>query len=212
MFCPNCSSEDHQNSQFCRACGTDLRAVRQGLAKPDVVTASAASAREEIGRAIADRIRELETGDDLKQMAEDVLPKIEKFLESPQERRLRRIRAGVYLTGIGFGVFLFFLLLSMEQEDLIFLTSIGAAGFLVGLGIIINGLMFTVPKEQANVPSLDALKETGRSIGSANTLEELPAARQMSVPVASVTDHTTHRLPNEPMLVPKVNSQANQSE
>jgi hypothetical protein len=166
-----------------------------------VVTASAASAREEIGRAIADRIRELETGDDLKQMAEDVLPKIEKFLESPQERRLRRIRAGVYLTGIGLGVFLFFLLLSMEQEDLIFLTSIGAAGFLVGLGIIINGLMFTVPKEQAGVRSLDAVKEeAGRSIGSANTREELPAARQMSVPIASVTDHTTHRLPNDPAL------------
>lgn len=213
MFCPNCSSEDRQNSQYCRACGADLRAVRQGLAKPDVVTASAASARDEIGRAIAAQIRELETSDDLKQMVEDVLPKIEKFLESPQERRLRRVRAGVYLTGIGLGVFLFFLLLSMKEEDIFFLTSIGAAAFLVGLGIIINGLMFTVPKEQTNVRALDAVKEESeRSIGSSNTREELPAASQMSIPIASVTDHTTHRLPNEAALMPKVNSQVNRSE
>ncbi|HXF38458.1 MAG TPA: zinc ribbon domain-containing protein, partial [Blastocatellia bacterium] len=95
MFCPNCGSEERQVSQFCRACGTDLRVVRVSMEKPDAITASAASARDEIGRAIADRIRELETGDDLKRVAEDVLPQIEKFLESPQQRRLRGIRTGV---------------------------------------------------------------------------------------------------------------------
>lgn len=201
MFCPNCGSDDRQNSQYCRACGTDLRAVRQGLEQPDAVTASAISAREEIGHAIAARIRDLETDDDLKKVAEDVLPQIEKFLESPQERRLRRIRAGVYLTGIGLGVTLFFLLLSMKEEDLFFLSAIGVAACLIGLGIIINGLLFTVPKEQTNPRSLAAVKEeTGRPVGSANTREELPTARQMSIPVSSVTDHTTHRLPSDKSL------------
>lgn len=60
MFCPSCGSEERQVSQFCRACGTDLRAVRATLEKPDAITASAVSARDEIRRAIADRIRELE--------------------------------------------------------------------------------------------------------------------------------------------------------
>ena len=52
------------------------------------------SAREEIGRAMADKIREFESSKDLKRIAEDVLPELEKFLESPAEKRLRRIRNG----------------------------------------------------------------------------------------------------------------------
>ncbi|MEK6288166.1 MAG: zinc ribbon domain-containing protein [Acidobacteriota bacterium] len=79
MFCPNCGSEERQVSQFCRACGTDMRAVRLSLEKPDAITASAVSARDEIGHAIADRIRELKKGSDLSKVAEEVLPEIEKF-------------------------------------------------------------------------------------------------------------------------------------
>ena len=45
MFCPSCGSEERQASQYCRACGTDLRPVRVSLERPDSVTASAVSAR-----------------------------------------------------------------------------------------------------------------------------------------------------------------------
>ena len=37
----------------------------------------------------------METAKDLEHVAEDVLPQMEKFLESPEEKRLRRVRAGV---------------------------------------------------------------------------------------------------------------------
>src|SRR6266850_787202 len=95
MFCPSCGSEERQATQFCRACGTDLRRVRVSLEQPDSITAIAVSAREEIGRAVAEKIREVEDSRDLKRVAEDVLPQIEKFLESYEEKRLRRVRAGV---------------------------------------------------------------------------------------------------------------------
>src|SRR6202171_1502752 len=90
-------------SQYCRACGTDLRPVRTTLESPDSITASAVSAREEIGRAVADKIREVEDARDLKRVAEDVLPQIEKFLESYEEKRLRRVRAGIIVAASGFG-------------------------------------------------------------------------------------------------------------
>ena len=77
MFCPGCGAEDHQASQFCRACGSDLRAVRMSLERPDSITASAVTAREEIGRAIADKIREVDDSRELKRVAEDVLPQVE---------------------------------------------------------------------------------------------------------------------------------------
>ncbi|SRR5258705_4248828 len=103
MYCPSCGSEERQLSQFCRACGTDLRVVRTTLERPDAITASAASAREQIGMAVADKIRQMETVRDLETVAEDVLPHFEKFLESPEEKRLRRIRAGVITAAIGLG-------------------------------------------------------------------------------------------------------------
>src|SRR6266852_8065827 len=103
MFCPGCGSEERQASQFCRACGTDLRVVRVSLERPDSITASAATAREDIGRAVAEKIREVEDADDLKRVAEDVLPEIEKFLESYEEKRLRRVRAGVIVAASGLG-------------------------------------------------------------------------------------------------------------
>src|SRR5882762_397777 len=103
MYCPTCGSEERQISQYCRACGTDLGVVRRGLERPDTITASAVSAREQITRVMAEKIRQMESANDLKEVAEDVLPEIEKFLESPEEKRLRRVRNGVVSAAIGLG-------------------------------------------------------------------------------------------------------------
>src|SRR5258705_10173959 len=102
MYCPSCGSEERQMSQYCRACGTDLRPVRVSLERPDSVTASAVTAREEIGRAMATKIRDVDDSQ-LHRIAEDVLPQIEKFLEAPEEKRLRRMRAGVITAASGLG-------------------------------------------------------------------------------------------------------------
>jgi hypothetical protein len=95
-----------------------------GLERPDTITASAISAREQISRALADRIRQLETGKDLEHVAEDVLPQIEKFLESPEERRLRRVRAGVVCAAVGLGGALLIFLMSLKEHDLLPFTSL----------------------------------------------------------------------------------------
>src|SRR6202165_1320831 len=113
MFCPSCGSEERQASQFCRACGTDLRVVRVSLERPDSITASAVSAREDIGRAVAAKIREVEDAGELKQVAEDVLPQIEKFLESYEEKRLRRLRIGVITAASGLGAAILGLVMSV---------------------------------------------------------------------------------------------------
>ena len=55
------------------------------MERPDSITASAESAREEIGRAVAERIREMEDAHTMERFAHSVLPKVEKFLESPEE-------------------------------------------------------------------------------------------------------------------------------
>src|SRR6266849_2619581 len=144
MFCPSCGSNE-QTSQYCRACGTDLRPVRVTLERPDSITASAVSAREDIGRAVAAKIREVEDAHELKQVAEDVLPQIEKFLESYEEKRLRRIRAGVIVAASGFGTGILGLIISAAlpgPDALLGVAGLGVATFLVGLGLILNALFF----------------------------------------------------------------------
>src|SRR5438046_3397024 len=134
MFCPSCGSEERQASQYCRACGTDLRPVRVSIERPDSITASAVSAREEIGRAVAEKIREVEDSRDLKRVAEDVLPQIEKFIESYEEKRLRRVRAGVVVAARGFGtcilgLFMSAVIRSPEADIAMLVTRMGDFGF-----------------------------------------------------------------------------------
>jgi Domain of unknown function (DUF6249) len=190
MYCPSCGSEERQATQFCRACGIDLRLVRSTLERPDSITASAVGAREEIGRAFAERIRETQTSRDLKRVAENVLPHIEKFLESPAEKRLRRMRAGVILAAVGLGI-----TLAGVFEGGAFPLGGGLIVFLIGLGILINGLLFTVPGKKILDRSAEAAAQNaldGAQVGSTSELDQSPGIADLSV--SSVTEHTTHQL------------------
>src|SRR6185295_5682786 len=200
MYCPTCGSEERQLSQYCRACGTDLRVVRKGLEQPDTITASAVSAREQISRALAEKIRQMESSNDLKRVAEDVLPQIEKFLESPEEKRLRRVRAGVITAaaGLGSALLVFLIVASHQAFDLIPFIALGAIAFFVGLGMVINGLVFTVPRKTLADRSADA--ESQRRLEAAGTAQQLSASTNglssgdRIAPRSSVTEHTTHQL------------------
>ncbi|MEK6408815.1 MAG: hypothetical protein AABN34_17980 [Acidobacteriota bacterium] len=168
------------------------------LEKPDAITASAVSARDEIGHAIADRIRELKKGSDLSKVAEEVLPEIEKFLESPQQRRLRGIREGVVTSAIGLGATVFFFLMGLSQKNALFLTGLGVTAFLIGLGLIVNALLFTVPKQYVPPHSPHQRDLLDQGSDSVITVKrELSTADPLNPP-QSVTEQTTHHLTDSP--------------
>lgn len=202
MYCPSCGSEERQLSQYCRACGTDLRVVRNSLERPDAITASAVSAREQIGLAVADQIRQLRSGKDLEHVAEDVLPSFEKFLESPEERRLRRLRAGVITASIGFALSLVFLLAALEKTDFFPLMLPGFITFMVGIGMIVNGLLFTVPRKELPFTSYEAFGQQMLDSQQNRTGYEAPVPTNLTnelapgapPQLASITEHTTHHL------------------
>lgn len=192
MFCPGCGLEDRNANQYCRACGTDLRPVRYALEKPDTITASAASARDEIGRSIADKIRGANSAEELAVIAENVLPEVEKFLESPEERRMRRIRTGTIISSIGAGTAIaFFLIAMMVDKGLFVMAGLGLVCFFIGLGFLINGLVFSIPKKSLSDKSDDAIKQL--ELDAQNTTNELilPESNQI---FSSVTEHTTQHL------------------
>src|SRR5829696_4160715 len=176
MYCPSCGSEERQLSQFCRACGTDLRIVRNSLENPDAITQSAISAREHIGMAVADKIRQMSSAKDLEKVAEDILPPFEKFLESPEEKRLRRIRAGVITAAIGLGASIVVILMAMDKIDIFPFITPALVTFLVGLGMVINGLLFTVPRKALPGNAYDALSQKVLDSGVNRPYEAPPAA------------------------------------
>ncbi len=206
MFCPGCGSEERTTNQFCRTCGTDLRVIRQSLGGADSVTASAMSAREEIGRAMAQRIREVEDAYELKKVAEDVLPQVEKFLESYKEKRLRRVRAGVIVAASGAGASALGLVLSVlmrtmerngDMEAWLILLGLGITAFVIGLGLVLNGLLFTQPRggdQDASRSNLENLLDAEYSAP-----ERLPRAQTTSNlgQPASITEHTTLHLKSD---------------
>ena len=198
MFCPSCGVEDRQQGQFCRACGVDLRSVRAGF---DLATGAlptpAVTAREEIGRAVAAKIRDLKSAKELSKVVEDVLPEVEKFLESPEERRLRRIRAGMVMAFIGLGATVFFGLFASIEADMLPMIGLGVAGFLIGFAMMVNAWLFTIPKRRQRVEE-DVERDRLREMLGAPNGE----ARYLAPP-PSVIEHTTRELPREQAGAPQ---------
>jgi hypothetical protein len=198
--------EEKQANQFCRACGTDLRGVRFAVESPDTITASAASARDEIGRAVAFKIREAKSAAELAVVAEDVLPEIEKFLESPEEKRLRRMRVGTLIASIGFGAALAFSLVTifMKDDGMLIIAGLGVVALFIGLSFVINGLHLTIPKKDVSDKSSEAAGQRALD-AHLNELDAetnelvLPESNQV---FASVTEPTTRHL-KEKQAVPR---------
>ena len=191
MFCPGCGLEEQELNQFCRVCGSDIRAVRLALESPDRVTASDVSARDEIGRAIAAKIRETKSTKELAKVAEEVLPQIEKFLESPYEKRLRRLRTGTIISTAGLGVVIAFTALGiiLKLEGFLIVGGLALIPFIVGLGIVINEFLSSIPRK--------SLPEQQDAVESRHDFD-MPA-RELLMPepmplFSSITENTTTHL------------------
>lgn len=149
--------------------------------------------------AVADKIRQMKSAKDLEKVAEDVLPQFEKFLESPEEKRLRRIRVGVITSAVGMALIIVFLVILRRVEAFPFMTG-AFVTFLIGMGTILNGLLFTVPRKRLPGDAADALSQNLLDSGLNRSLYEAPPARSLTNELtptaqpASVTEHTTHHL------------------
>lgn len=128
MFCPQCGAETREPIKFCKRCGTNLRRVQGVLSKGGAT---------DWDRAIVeDWQKERDT----------------ERKKTPEEKRLNEIKAGVIVSCAGLGSMLFFSLLfgaiantvSGPAADILrSLWAVGLIPFLVGAGIIFNGLFIS---------------------------------------------------------------------
>lgn len=213
MFCPGCGLREDRPLQFCRACGADLGAVRESLERPDAPEPSVAAAREEIARAIAARIKEGQWW-----QVGALAPEAEKLFESPRERRerlrrrdeeqrLARLRGGTITAAVGLGLVVLFQLLRIMDNRAVVLVGPSVIVLLVGLGVILNGLLFTVPKSSALPDPTPGKPRPSPGDNTTSELEppraELGAASPSSFIRASVTEHTTRHLGVGPSKTPR---------
>src|SRR5215204_2010358 len=201
MFCPSCGEKENNPVQFCRLCGANLGVVRDSLAESDNYSASAINAREEIARAAAEKIK---TGEWWQVSA--IVPEVEKLFESPQERllrqqrqdgegRLRRLRGGTITASIGFGLVLWFLILSTGSNEFLLLGGASLLVFIIGLGVVLNGLFFTVPKRRKDADSPnDAPEKNDYELSGNAEPKNLFTANQPPFQHLSVVEDTTRNL------------------
>ncbi len=219
MFCPGCGVKEERSLQYCRSCGTDLGAVRNGLSQPEGAASSAMAAREEMARALAVKIQQGEWW-----QTQSLVAEMANLFESPEERRLRwlhtveaarlrRIRGGVITSAVGLGEILLCLLLSVLKPDLLLLAGPGVVVFLIGLAVLLNGFVFSRHKisaqssltagERGNETSLEGLVErfnqNDRAAPVARTTDTLaePDPARPAFSAGSVTEQTTRQLSNE---------------
>ena len=208
MFCPGCGLKEERAVQFCRACGADLGAVRESLERAEAAEQpSVTAAREEIARAIAARIKEGQWW-----QVGSLAPQAERLFESPRERRerlrrrdeekrLERLRGGTITAAVGLGLVVLFQLLRVMDNRAVVLIGPSLIVLLVGLGVILNGLLFTIPKGSQGP---DAAPDATPSLLNDNATSELDeprpeldAASPSFIP-ASVTEQTTKHLRGDP--------------
>ena len=200
MFCPSCGLEESHPTQFCRSCGTDLSSVRFAVEKKQLVKEQTLSAKESIGLAVAQKISQAHSAKELAKITDGVLPEVEKFLESPAEKRLRRLRTGTLLSSVGLGaaIALTIASLAMAEGEMMFLAGLGLITFFIGIGFLINAWLFSIPKEeQANENLSEQLKEIEESANLNITTNELLMPPTAQTEFRSVTENTTRHLKRE---------------
>ena len=195
MYCPSCGTEVSDQTKYCTKCGLNLRRVKGVLGKGGAG---------------------VKKGDDWEPfwLEERRARNEARKKKTPEVKRLEEIKAGVITSSVGFGLMVFLSLLfnaiasTMEGPEANILRSLWAVGlipFMIGLGILVNGLF--VSKRIVELKRQQERQDQQSPLFSApNTLDTSPVARlvepsQSPVSDFSVTESTTTKL-REPVAAP----------
>jgi hypothetical protein len=188
MYCPSCGTEVSDQTKYCTKCGVNLRRVKGVLGKGGAGEPFWLEERRARNEA--------------------------RKKKTPEVKRLEEIKAGVITSSVGFGLMVFLSLLfnaiasTVEGPEGNILRSLWAVGlipFLIGLGILFNGLF--VSKRIVELKRQQERKDQQSPLFSApNTLDTSPVARlvepsQSPISDFSVTETTTTKL-REPAAAP----------
>ncbi len=173
MFCPGCAIQITDDKKFCKSCGANLRGVREAL--------TGRGAQFDWSKTW---VAEMFMTEEERERRRGV---------TPEQKRLNEIKAGVITTLVGVGamIFLRFFMAAVadskpddEATEIIRrLWLMGVVPFLIGIGLLFNGLFLSKHPVKQAMPPLPAPLP-------AHTTNQLEAPRTN----ASVVEHTTAHL------------------
>jgi hypothetical protein len=195
MFCPQCGLKQSEELKYCKICGANLKAVRQVVAtrETDEETDGKTDWSKTWGAVIQRHQEE------------------RKHSSKPEVKRYNEIKAGVITSFVGLGIMLFLyvfmngIILSEnvpqgEKEILGRIWVAGVIPFLIGLGLLINGVFVSkklVEIAQRELQANASPKALGAITGSIEDPALSSADRFESDSARpSVTEHTTRHLRN----------------
>ena len=187
MFCPGCAVPVNDNTKFCKSCGANLRGVREAL-----------TARGEPFDWSKTWVAELFLTEEEYDRRRGV---------TPEQKRLSEIRAGVITTlaGVGGMIFLYFFLGAVADnatgqgaEIIRRVWLAGIVPFLVGLGLLINGIFLSkhqLSKHRLSETQANPALPTSPASAPGHTTNQLGEA---PLTPASITEQTTAHLTHQP--------------
>ena len=193
MFCPQCGAKQSDELRFCNLCGANLQAVRQAVQSRE------AGEKFEWGKTWVAEMMLSET-ERKKRLAET---EAQRGI-TPEVKRYNEIKAGVITSSVGVGVMIFLFVLMQgiiasgqnppgDNEILGRVWIAGVIPFLIGIGLIINGLF--VSKQLAKVLREAAANELGAAEAPPARSALRPADTNEFIPTNfSVTEGTTKHL------------------
>ncbi|HEY6403341.1 MAG TPA: DUF350 domain-containing protein, partial [Blastocatellia bacterium] len=185
-----CGLQVSDDLKFCRQCGANLQGAREGM------MSRSAEEKSDWGASWAANIR----------LAQEIQ---ERQRGTPEERRLNEIKGGVItsLVGVGVMIFLyyFFEVLTKGKEGgeilrILWLT--GIIPFLVGVGLLINGLFVSrrlVKPEEQRTQTTDSASPAPPAL-LAQTTNQLVIDPSPLAGVSVTEDPTAHL--TEPVAAP----------
>jgi hypothetical protein len=200
MYCPSCGTESGDQTKYCTKCGVNLRRVKGVLGK------GGAGVMDGTDWGELARLEERKA-----RIEERTKHRNEWRKKTPEEKRLTEIKAGVIASSVGFGLMIFLNLLfdaiasTVDGPAANILRSLWAVGlvpFMIGLGVIFNGLF--VSKRIVELKRAQERKDQQSPLFS--TPNTSPVARlvepsQSPISDFSVTETTTTKL-REPVSEP----------
>jgi hypothetical protein len=191
MFCPSCGTETNDQTKYCTKCGINLRNIKEAMFEDK-------KPKSPLHGIEAHSSHSNPSWPWWMHMA------LRGSQKSPEEKRINEIKEGVITScvGISITIFLLFLMpavsIGLDPKERAILHAVPYAGiipFLIGLGIIFNGLFLSkrlvdLKREevQANKhPSFSPVPETA-------PVHRIAESYQPPVADFSVTESTTTKL------------------